>query len=320
MATPLYLGIEIGGTKLQAALGDATGAIQTLRRGRVDAKEGAPGILRWIEEQTAALLAEAPTAPLAAGIGFGGPVDAQSGTVLVSHQIHGWDGFPLCDWLAERAGVPVVLENDANTAGWAEYAAGAGKGTRHCVYMNIGSGIGGAFIIDGRLHNGQGRGAGEIGHTRVPDWTTGNPGDDARLEDLCSGWSIEKRLRGMSYVDPGTPLGRLCGGDPGSLTCAMLAEAANQGDTVALEEIRHIANAVGVAVANVITLIHPERFVLGGGVSQMGEILMGPVREAVAERVFGPFRDRYEIVPCALGEDVVVVGALLLAGAEAGRA
>jgi glucokinase len=312
-----YLGIEIGGTKLQATLGDATGAIHTLRRGRVDANEGAPGILAWVEENVATLLREAPAKPRAAGIGFGGPVDAAAGTVLVSHQIQGWDGFPLRDWLAERVGVPVVLENDANTAGWAEYAAGAGKGTRHCAYMNIGSGIGGALIIDGRLHNGQGRGAGEIGHTRVPDWTASAPGVDARLEDLCSGWAIERRLRqaGAGSMAAGSPLARLCGGESERLTCAMLGQAASEGDPVAREEMARIATAVGVAVANVITLAHPERVVLGGGVSLLGEVLLAPLREAVAARVFGPFRGRYTLVPCAFGEDVVTVGALLLAAA-----
>ena len=135
---------------------------------------------------------------------------------------------------------------------------GAGKGTQHFFYANIGSGIGGAFIIGGRLHDGQGFGAGELGYTRVPDWTSPIPGASDTLERLCSGWAIERRIQ-EALLEPDAPLARLSKGKPQNRTCAMLAEAMRQGDPYACAEIERIAHALGLAIANVITLAHPER-------------------------------------------------------------
>lgn len=313
MLDTTIVGVEIGGTKLQVALGKADGTILYTRRGSVAPELGATGILAWLEREVGSLISEASPRPAAIGVGFGGPVESATGAVLVSHQIAGWEGFALKPWFEERFGLPTVVANDANAAGWAEYRCGAGQGTRQFCYMNIGSGIGGALVIDGRLHDGQGRGAAEIGHTYVPDWTVDAPGVADKLENLCSGWSIERRLR-ATCVLPDGPLAQHCGGNPETLTCLMLADAARQGDAFALAELDRIAGAVGIALSNVITLVHPERVAMGGGVSLMGDILLEPIRRHVAGRVFGPYKGRYEILPCALGESVVIVGALLLAG------
>lgn len=312
----LVLGIEIGGSKLQAALGSPEGEILAVERGVAPASEGAAGIMAWFPTAVPKLLDRAARdgkRVSGIGVGFGGPVDSTAGTVLVSHQVAGWDGFPLKAWFEDHFGLPTTVANDSNAAGWAEYCCGAGRGTRHFCYMNIGSGIGGALILDGRLHDGQGFGAGEIGHTYVPDWTASAPGVPDKLENICSGWSIEKRLRACACIEAGTPLARLCDGEPKRITTAMLGEAARSGDGVALAEMERVAASVGVALANVVTLFHPERIAMGGGVSLLGDVLLDPVRRCVAERVFGPFRGRYEIVPCALAESVVVVGGLLLA-------
>ncbi len=313
----LAIGVEIGGTKLQLALGDAAGNIHLVRRGQVAQQEGAQGILAWIEQELPPFLEEVKeqgyAAPVAIGVGFGGPIETETGTVLVSHQIKGWKGVALKQWFAERFPYPVTIANDSNAAGWAEYCCGAGKGTRNFCYNNIGSGIGGALVLDGHLWDGAGRGASEIGHTYVADWTSDTPGAMDKLEHLCSGWSIEKRLHSYDSLPAGTPLHQLCDGDPSKLTCPMLAEAAHRGDAVALAEIDHIARAMGAALSNVITLFHPQRLAMGGGVSLMGDILLDPIRNYTEQLVFGPFQNQYEIVPCALGENVVTVGALLLA-------
>ncbi|MFP4502012.1 MAG: ROK family protein [Candidatus Hydrogenedentota bacterium] len=316
MADTSYLAVEIGGTKLQAALGTAAGDILAVRRGRADPARGAAAILSWFEREVPALIEENGATPAAIGIGFGGPVESASGTVLVSHQVAGWEGFALRPWFEERFGCDTIVANDANAAGWAEYRCGAGRGTRRFAYMNIGSGIGGALVIDGRLEDGQGRGAGELGHTYVPDWSASTPGLPVKLEHLCSGWAIEKRLRALPALDPESPLGRACGGNPGALTCAMLGPAAEAGDPVAMAELDHVGFSVGLALSNLITLFHPGRIALGGGVSLLGEPLLRPVRGSVTDHVYGPFRQRYEIMPCALGESVVLVGALLLAAGE----
>jgi len=306
------LGVEIGGTKLQLAAGMSSGEVLATHRGAAPAEDGAQGILDWLAREVPAFL-ERQEDVERIGVGFGGPVDTAVGTVLVSHQVSGWDGLPLVQWFEKRFGLPTTLANDSNAAGWAEYRLGAGQGSQTFCYMNIGSGIGGAVVIGGRLHNGQGFGAGEFGHTYVPDWTAKEPGVAQKAELLCSGWSIERRLREGPAPEKGTPLDTLSGGSPESITCAMLAEAARQGDARALGEIDRVAGALGTVLANAIAICHPERIALGGGVALMGDVLLEPVRRYVRERAFGPFRDSVTIVPCALGESVVPIGAMLLA-------
>lgn len=314
------LGVEIGGTKLQVALGRSDGMIEQIERGSVKVEEGAAGILAWLEKRVTAFLDKARQqnhpSPKAIGVGFGGPVESSTGRVLVSHQIHGWEGVALKQWFESRfGGLPTVVANDANAAGWAEYCRGAGRGTKNFAYINIGSGIGGALVIDGRLYDGQGRGAGEMGHTYAADWTAAAPGAVDKLEHLCSGWSIERRLRRAEWPKD-TLLWEFCGGEQATVRCVALGQAAYAGDAYAIHEVEHVAAALGVAVSNLITLFHPEKLALGGGVALMGEPLFNPLRRYVDRHVFGPFQGRYEIVPCALEESVVLVGALLLAGEQ----
>lgn len=319
MHSDYVIALEIGGTKLQAVLGRSNGAILERRRGVVTREHGAAGILAWCADQVEALVdgVGGKRHITAMGVGFGGPVESATGRALVSHQVGGWENLPIRHWFEERFGWPVVVANDANAAGWAEYCLGAGRGTRHFVYMNIGSGIGGALVVDGRLYDGQGLGACEIGHTWVPDWTASAPGAVAKFEHLCSGWAIERRIRALSALEPGTPLHELCGGRPDRLDCALLAESARRGDAQAQAEIERVAETAAIALGNAIALLHPERIALGGGVSLMGTPLFTPLRAALSRYTFAPYANAVELVPCALGEDVVVAGALLLAGTHA---
>lgn len=315
----LILTMEIGGTKLQAALGTPDGELVEVRRGAASASGGAEAILSWFEEEAPRLMAEAARRGARirrAGVGFGGPVESATGRVLTSHQVEGWKDFELKPWFEKRLGIETRVFNDSNAAGWAEYCLGAGRGTRTFLYSNIGSGIGGALVINGALLDGQGFGASEVGHTFVPDWEVDIPGSGRKLELLCSGWAIERRQRDSGDPDTETPLGSLCGGRAEHITCAMIAEAARAGDKRALDELEHVARSIGMALANVVTLVHPERIALGGGVSLMGDILLDPIRRWANQYAFGPFQNRFDIVPCALGESVVLVGALLLAAQE----
>jgi len=314
----LFLALEIGGTKLQAVLGFLEDGGTLVRRGSAPAESGAGAILEWFKTPVPELLAEAAARGSRVrriGVGFGGPVDSATGRVLVSHQVSGWNDYGLKDWFEDAFGIETAVYNDSNAAAWGEYVLGAGRGSRTFLYNNIGSGIGGGLVIDGRLHDGQGRGAAELGHTMVPDWQSATPGAARKLEDLCSGWAIERRMRAGADPAPGTPLAELAQGRAANITCAMLGEAAQRGDAVARDELGRVGQSVGLALANAITLFHPERVALGGGVSLIGEPLLGPVRHWANHYVFGPFKDRFEIVPCQLAESVVTMGSLLLAGA-----
>jgi len=312
------IGVEIGGTKLQAAVGDGSGVLSHKRAGRVLLAAGADGVMAWVCENIAAILAETGAVggvkPSAIGVGFGGPVDSATGRVLTSHQVPGWQGRELKREIEYRFQLPTVVANDSNAAGWAEYKLGAGRGAQNFVYMNIGSGIGGALVVEGKLYDGQGLGACEIGHTYIPDWEADYPGAAKITEQLCSGWAIERRIRAWDDLDMATPLGRLCGGDASALTCAQLGQAADAGDARALNEIQRVGEGVARALANVLALLHPERIAIGGGVAQIGETFLEAIRIPLGDYCFPPYRGRYEVVPCALGEDVVVHGAVLLAG------
>lgn len=316
MGETAIIGIEIGGTKLQLAIGKPDGELLQVHQGRVRAEDGAPGILAWIESNLPPVLDQAKALglqPAAIGCGFGGPIDTPNGRILRSIQILGWDDFPLVQWLRDRYCLPCVMANDTNAAAWGEYCNGSGRGTRHFFYTNIGSGIGGGIIIDGRLYDGQGYGAGEFGQTYVPDWTAALPGAEQRLENLCSGWAIEKRLRAATDIPAASSLLRLCAGDPSRLDCRMLDMAARSGDEYALREVRQIGKTIGIALSNVLSLINPQRIALGGGVSNMGEMLLEPVRRSVQAHEFVSSSGHYDIVLCELQESIVLVGAILLA-------
>jgi glucokinase len=300
----MYLAIEFGGTKLQMALGEGNGKLAALWREKIDPAKGAEGIRRQIEAGLPGFLAQngitsASNNLLGAGIGFGGPVDTNSGETITSHQIQGWDRYPIVEWLrgllkAQGFGsAPVHLGNDADVAGLGEAVHGAGQGANPVFYVTVGSGIGGGLILDGRIHPGVGLGAAEIGHLTL------GPGGDI-LEHHASGWGIQKRYRKGS------------GGE--NATVPQIAELAKSGDTVAAEVLSGAIRDLAWGLCQVIALICPKRIVIGGGVSLLGEAtFFKPLRAEVSKQVFRPYVGLTEIVSATLGEEVVLHGALALA-------
>jgi glucokinase len=296
----MYLGIEIGGTKLQLGLGRGDGVLRGLWRGTVDPAAGGDGIRRQILAAVPDLLAAANverSALRGVGIGFGGPVDDATRSVIKSHQIAGWDGFPLADWLGEALGLPAVLGNDADVAGLAEARFGAGKGLSPVFYITVGTGIGGGLIIDGEIYRGVGKGAAEIGHLLVP--SPSDPADVQILEHFAAGWGIEARAARFGGLPP---------------TAKAIAAAAKQGERNALQLLDEAVSALAFAIRQLIPLVCPRRIVIGGGVSLAGEdLFFAPLRRKLDERPFAAFAGLTDIVPAALGEEVVIHGALALA-------
>jgi glucokinase len=319
---PWVLGIEIGGTKLQLGIGQGLGNITALERLHVEPAGGASGIRDQIQAGFATLLAKTNLDKpqiAAVGIGFGGPVDVLNGRTRKSFQIDGWDDFPLAAWIGEHLDVPrVVVENDADTAGLAEARFGAGIGQSPLLYMTVGSGIGGALIVDQQIYRGFGQGAIEVGHLKVPD-STSSETRHLELEQVASGWAIasaaqEVGRRKIEEGRDGWPLLTRTQGHPDRITAALVAEAALGGDPDSLAILDRARTAVAFALNQAITLLAPRRIVIGGGVSLVGEKLwFDPIRRRIDDGVFEPFRGRFDIVPAALGEDVVVHGALAIA-------
>lgn len=185
----MYLGAEIGGTKLQVGVCDRRGKLLALVAESVARREGAPGILRQFQRTIPPLIRQYRVKAL--GVGFGGPYDLERNRTIKSHQIAGWDRFPLRDWFRRQFRLPVYVENDQNCAALAEALIGAGRGLRQVFYVTVGTGIGGGLVIDGQLYNGR-YGAAEIGHMRLfvnGRWRT--------VESVASGLAIE---RGVSTV------------------------------------------------------------------------------------------------------------------------
>lgn len=303
MATHV-IGIEIGGTKLQVVAGTAAGDITDRRRFTVDRAAGRDGILRQLESALGEL--RAAWRPAAAGIGFGGPIDWRTGRIACSHHVAGWNDFALGPWVAERLGAPVRADNDANVAALGEAGCGAGTGFNPVFYVTLGSGVGGGLVVDGRIYHGAHPGESEIGHVRLDR-------SGVLVEDRCSGWAMDGRIRELLASGEPTVLRELAAG-AGKGEARFLGQALARGDAAAQRLLRETAGDLAFGLSHVVHLMHPSVLVLGGGLSLVGE----PLRQAVAEALPGFLMEVFRPGPvvrlAGLGEDAVPVGALRLAG------
>lgn len=301
-----WLGVEIGGTKLQAAVVDAGGGVTALRREPVDARAGAAPVLASLGRMLAEVMEAATTPPEAVGVGFGGPVDRLRGGVVACHQVAGWAGFPLAAWFYDRLGLRVVVENDSNAAAFAESVVGAGRGYDAVVYSNVGSGVGAGLVIDGMIHHGRVPGEMEVGHLRLS-------ADGPTLEEVVSGWSLDRQVR---LAVEGNPRGGLAavvaGGHP---SARHLAQAIARGDAEAAAILDRAARHYALGLSHVVHLINPDVLVLGGGVAGIGEPWRAAVERQLEGFVLEALRPPPPVRLAALGDDVVPIGAALVAAA-----
>ncbi|MEP7107861.1 MAG: ROK family protein [Ferruginibacter sp.] len=297
-----FLGIEIGGTKLQIVGGNEHAEINHRIYYSVDPAEGAAGIRRCVEEA----LQYWKDKPLdGIGVGFGGPVDHRAGNVWTSHHIGGWTGFALADWLGQLTGAPVVIENDANTAALAEALYGAGRSDPIVFYVTLGSGVGGGLVINQRIYHGISPGEAEFGHIRLDK--TGST-----VESSCSGWAVNKKIRIAATAHPDSHLALLANDMEGA-EAKILLEALQVEDSSALRIFRETIDDLAFGLSHVVHLFHPDTIVLGGGLSLIGEPLRASVSEQVVNYIMDAFQPGPSIRLSALKEDAVPVGALVLA-------
>ena len=296
-------GIEIGGTKLQIVLGDNAGKIAQRHRFAVNPIQGSAGIRRHIESTLSEL---GRTVQIeAVGVGFGGPVDWKTGKVCCSHQIEGWFGFDLGEWLHSLTNQPIVVDNDANVAALGEALCGAGVGFDPVFYITLGSGVGGGLVAQGKIYHGAKPGESEIGHVRLDR-------EGTILESRCSGWAVDSKIRQLKSIAPESLLSRRIGNSIGE-EAKHLNSALSEGDPVARRVIEETAEDLAFGLSHVIHLFHPELIVLGGGLSLVGEPLRSAVDQALRKHVMEAFAPGPSIRLTALGEDAVPVGTLLLA-------
>lgn len=312
----LILALDFGGTKLAAALVNL-GSRTWLRYERRLSPVGADAStdLEIMRSLIYSLLQD--TKPGAIGVSFGGPVDADTGTVRLSHHVAGWENIPLKALLEEEFGVPVDVDNDANIAALGEHRFGAGQGYDSLFYITVSTGVGGGWILDGKPWRGAGGMAGEIGHVVVdPAGPVCLCGKRGCVERLASGPYMAQNAREILENEPprrqaGEVLRGLVGDDLTLLTGQLVSEAAAAGDDLAKEVLHKAAWALGVGIGNVANLMNPQRFVLGGGVTKAGENFWRVVRQVARETAL-PEVD-FEIVPAVLGDDAPLWGGVAIA-------
>jgi glucokinase len=310
MSPEPVIGVDAGGTKLLAGAlaGDAEVHHRVYRLwGGGDQDQ----VIATMVEAVAAVKSGAGGA---SAVGFGIPslVDSASGMSVASVHLP-LDGVPFRSLMQERLGLPVYVDNDVNLAALAELRVGAARGARFAVMLTLGTGIGGAIVIDGRVYRGADGAAGELGHVTVdvdgPPCTCGNRGC---LEAVVSGPAIGRAGERLAAAAP--PASALRAAGP--LTGALVTDLALSGDADARAAVASVGELLGVGLVGIVNAFNPEVVVIGGGAARAGELLLEPARRVVAERALRPSRDRARIVPAALGDESGVIGAALFARLE----
>ncbi len=260
------------------------------------------------------LLAQTRGRLAAIGVSFGGPVDARKGLVRLSHHVPGWQDVPLAALLAEEFAAPAAVDNDANVAALGEWRYGAGQGCDSLLYVTVSTGIGGGWVLDGRIWSGADGMAGELGHVVVrPGGTPCVCGKRGCVEAEACGPAMARKAAARLRESPhaGSLLLNLAGGRPDAVTGEMVARAAQAGDPLAQDVLMEGAAALGSGLAAAINLVNPAVVVLGGGVTKAGEAWWQQVRQTARAEALP--QARAEIVPAGLGDDAPLWGAAALA-------
>ncbi len=321
LAQVLTVGVDIGGTKVAAGVVDAAGKVLDRRRAETPDRSKTPDVIEGLIVDLVLDLADHWDVH-AVGIGAAGFIDAARSSVLFAPHLS-WRREPLRDAVGQRLRVPVVVENDANAAGWAEWRFGAAQGEDHLVCVTLGTGIGGALVIDGAVQRGKYGIAGEFGHMQVVPGGHWCPcGNRGCWEQYASGNALVRDARALVTAESPVAHGLLerVDGDPERITGPLVTEAAKDGDPAAVELFEEAGRWLGVGLANLAAAFDPGLFVIGGGVSAAGDLLLGPARDAFHRQLAGRgFRPEASIVHAQLGNDAGLIGAADLARQVARR-
>lgn len=311
----LYAGVDLGGTTITCALAGADGNVVCEDQKATDVHQGPTAVLERIVEVVNTLAAQVNEKPLALGMGCPGLVDVANGiTRFFPNLPTQWRDVPAARILSEKLGCSVGLLNDVRTATLGEMKYGHGRSIGTMAFFSLGTGIGGGVAIDGRLRLGPLGAAGELGHqTIVPDGPLCGCGNYGCLETLASGPAMVAEGVRLMKIGLAPELHRRVDGDAGRITPRAMAAAAENGDDAVRSVIMRAADYLGIGVANVVTIVHPDLVVLGGGVAEMGEILLERVRAVVKKRV-GMFpTDDIRVERSLLGDKAGLLGAVALA-------
>jgi len=314
----LAIGIDIGGTKVAGGVVDVDGNVIHRARRDTPARSKSPSV---VEETIVEVVAElrqvvAPAAVVAVGIGAAGFVAADRATVVFAPHLS-WRHEPLQQALQKRVTVPIFVDNDANAAAWAEWKFGAAQGQSHVMMITLGTGIGGGILTNGQVQRGRFGIAGEFGHMQVvPGGHRCECGNRGCWEQYASGNALVREARSLVLANSpiaGYLLDRV-EGNVGNLTGPLITQAARDGDPTARELLAEIGHWLGLGIANLAAAFDPGMFVIGGGVSAAGDLLLMPARETFKRQLTGRgYRPEAVIVAAQLGNDAGLIGAADLA-------
>ncbi|HEU4867020.1 MAG TPA: ROK family protein [Actinomycetota bacterium] len=301
------LGVDIGGTKILGAVVDEEGTIISKTRVPTDREEGVDALPEAVD----LFLAEATKPIEAIGLAVAGFVEYPSGRILFAPNLS-FSNPDIGEDLSREYGLPVVVENDANAAAWAENRFGAGRGSLNMLMVTVGTGIGGGVVLDGRLYRGSRGFAAEFGHMPVTlDGPACNCGSRGCLEAVASGTALGRMARERVVDYPDSEVLRIAKGRVEDITGATVGRAADTHDPFAIELLWDLGTLLGVGLAGLAKAFDPELIVVGGGVLEEGESILGAAREELGARYKGQV-DPPPVVSASLGNDAGVVGAAQL--------
>ena len=310
-----FASIDLGGTNMHAAITDGDGVSLAEAKEPTLSHEGADSVLQRMAALVQRLSKDAGVAPKALGIGMPGLVDVAAGVTKFLPNLPGlWRDVRVRDVLQPLVDCPVYLLNDARAATLGELVFGHGRDVSDMVFFTIGTGVGGGVVIDGKLRLGPLGAAGELGHTTV--LTDGLPcscGSRGCLETVASGPALTAEGVRLMLSGSAPVLYRICDGDAAKVSPRSMGEAAAQGEVTVLAAIERIGAWLGIAAATMVSALHPQLVVLGGGVAELGELLLKPVRETMRRRVgMFPTND-VRVEQSKLGDRAGLLGGIALA-------
>jgi len=312
-----YAAVDLGGTKIAAAIATADGEFVIEDKVPTDSHAGPEAVLQRVADTVNRLAEESGCRPEAVGMGVPGLVDLPAGTTkFLPNLPTKWRDVPAAGTLSEKIGCPVYLLNDVRTITLGELTFGHGRdeSVRTMAYFALGTGVGGGVVIDGKLRLGPLGAAGELGHqTIIADGHLCGCGNRGCLETLCSGPSIASEGVRMLKSGLAPKLYEIAGGDPENVTAREMAQAAEQGDENVVDALHRAGAYLGIGIANIVTALHPELVVIGGGVANIGDVLLNPARETVAKRVRMFPADSVRIEQSKLGGKAALLGGIALA-------
>ncbi len=307
----LTCGVDVGGTKIAGAVVDTEGKVLEEHRVESPATD-----TEAIEVAIADLVTELGSRHRieAVGVGAAGYISASRSVVMFAPNL-AWRDVDLKAELEERVDVPVVVENDANAAAWGEFRFGAAADADDLLLVTVGTGVGGGIVLDGELFRGSFGAAAEIGHIRVvPDGRQCGCGRLGCLEQYGSGSALVKAAREEAHTPAAAALLAAAGGDPEKIAGPMITELAQQGDPFARAKLAEIGRWLGAGIASLAAVLDPAVVVIGGGVSDAGDLLLDPIREGFRDLLTArEYRPEAEIRLATLGNRAGMIGAADLA-------